>query len=88
MVGVRGTSDGLEYFPDNLRLRGVGNIGRIFLFCKKFWMTLRNEVVQMERNLAVEAVTLLYRAITSCPNTSTLLWQMKLQEALGKIMLV
>lgn len=58
LVGVTETSDGLENFPGNMNLRGVGvgNMGRILILCKKCWMTLSNEVVQMERNLAVEAV--------------------------------
>lgn len=73
MVGIGETSDGLENFPENMNLRHVGNIGRILILCKKFQMTLRTKVVQMERNLAVEAVALVYRAITSYPNTSTVL---------------
>lgn len=43
-----------------MNLRAVGSIGRVLILCKKFWMTLRNEVVQMERNLAVEVVALMH----------------------------
>lgn len=40
-----------------MKLSSVGNIGRM-LIPKKFCVTWRNELLQMERYLAVEAVIL------------------------------
>lgn len=35
LVGVRKTSDGIENFPDNMSLRGAGNMGIILILFKK-----------------------------------------------------
>lgn len=40
-----------------MKLSSVGNIGRMLIH-KKFCVTWRNELLQMERYLAVEAVIL------------------------------